>query len=58
MSTSQAVDDVLQRINYPYAQRVRTDVTHLISNIPLIVKIAKFNNKDLMQLTGKFYGIQ
>lgn len=49
----QAIDDALTRVKYPYASRVRTDVFHLISNIPLQVGVANFNGKDIMQLTGE-----
>ncbi|KAL9645146.1 hypothetical protein ABK040_002349 [Willaertia magna] len=53
MSSTQAVDEVLNLLSYPYSARVRKDVLHLISNIPLIVKVGKMNGtKDLMQLTG------
>ncbi|KAG2374901.1 hypothetical protein C9374_010275 [Naegleria lovaniensis] len=56
-STTQSVEAVFSRVNYPYASRVRNDVYNLLSNIPLIVNVAKLNGKDTMQLTGTKYNI-
>lgn len=56
-SVTQSVEAVLSRINYPYAPRVRNDVYNLLSNIPLIVNVAKLNGKDTMQLTGRVFRV-